>query len=144
MRAVKSNLVTDFKLPTTTQPVWSFSTQSVCSQITSFLQRVRCIQTVNRAAIELSHLDRIVGFGGWKGKVMCDTLSEIAQSYRRAYGEWAAIGFDVLDVNHGSEEFQKVWETYESRTEDLERKLAQVLHEAFAHCCTTEISIKVT
>lgn len=85
-----------------------------------------------------------MGFGGWKGKLMCDSLLDIAQSYRKAYGEWAAIGFDVLDVNRCSQDFQRVWSKYEASTDRLERKLAQVLQEAFAHCYTTDMSIRVS
>lgn len=75
---------------------------------------------------------------------MCDSLSAIAQCYRRAYSEWASIGFDVLDVNRSSEDFQRVWQKYELRTDVLERKLAQVLLESFAHCYTTEMGIRVS
>lgn len=144
IREIKTTLVAVYQVSTTTQSVWSFSTQFVCSRIQLFVERVRCIQQVNRSAIELSHLDRIVGFCGWKGKLMCDTLCEIAQSYRRVYSEWAAIGFDVLDVDRCSHDFQILWQKYVSRTDELERKLAQVLQEAFAHCYTTELSMKVS
>lgn len=89
-------------------------------------------------------MERIVGFGGWKGKVMVDALWEIGQSYRRAYSEWASIGFDVLDVNRWSEDFQRVWQNYETRTEELERKLAQILQDAFVHCYTTDMSLRVS
>lgn len=135
----KSNLL-NYKKPTTYAKLWNFRFKDVFHRIEEYENRLRDIKSIFQAANDFFKLEK-VEFGGVKGRQLNRRKLTILNEYQMLFNAWSSIEFDPLLGS--SKEFQKAKFNYQVKAESLERKLAQIIDEAFDGCCTTEHCLKL-
>lgn len=124
------------------QPVrpWSFQIQTIFERLNAYERRLHDIQDIFHAANDFFKLEKIE-IGGCQGRCLNQKLCDISGEFQTLYNACIAIDYNPLDPSNV--QFQCFRQTFQHEVVVLERKLAQVLYEAFDDCYSVEASIKL-
>lgn len=124
------------------QPVlpWSFQLRTIFERLTAYEQRLCDVKEIFCAANDFFKLEKIE-IGGCRGRGLNQKLHDISNEFQSLYNGCIAIDYNPLDPS--DERFKCFRQTFQHETHILERKLAQILYEAFEDCNSIEASVKL-
>lgn len=124
------------------QPVlpWSFHLRAVFERMNAYEQRLCDVQEMFHAANDFLKLEKIE-IGGCRGRCLNQKLRDISNEFQTLYNACIAIDYNPLDPS--DEQFKCLRQTFHHDIAILERKLAQILYEAFDDCHSIDASIKL-
>lgn len=127
---------------TANKPVvpWSFQLRIVFQRLNAYEERLRQIQEIFHTANVFFKVEKIE-IGGCRGRWLNQKLRDISYEFQTLYN--ACIAIDYNPLNPSNETFKCLRQTFQHETLILERKLAQILYEAFDDCYSIEASIKL-
>lgn len=98
------------------------------------------MQEIFHAANDFFKLEKIE-IGGCRGRCLNQKLHDVSSQFQTLYNGCVAIDYNPLDPSN--ERFNGLRQTFQRDMMILERKLAQILCEAFDDCYSIEASIKL-
>lgn len=119
---------------------WSFQLRTIFERLSAYEQRLREVQEIFHAANDFFKLEKIE-IGGCRGRCLNQKLHDISSEFQSLYN--ACIGIDYNPLDPSNERFKCLRQTFHRKTVVLERKLAQILYEAFDDCYSNEASTKL-
>lgn len=124
------------------QPVmaWSFQMRTISERLNAYERRLRDVQQIFHAANDFFKLEKIE-IGGCRGRWLNHKLHDIANEFQTLYNKCIAIDYNPLDPTDAR--FDGLKQAFQHEIGILDRKLAQILYEAFDDCCDVEASLKL-
>lgn len=115
------------------QPVrpWSFRIAEVFQRHNAYVERLRDIEEMLSVSIDFMKLDKI-DFGGVKGRNLIQSHQDLLNEFHLIYNSFSNVNFSSLEPNNTNFQFIKL--DFHRRIKTLERKLAQILRNAFEDC----------
>lgn len=122
--------------------MWTFRPKDVFERFDLFLDRLFVVREIFDTASEFFKLEKIE-LGGLKGRGMSRNIQDGMKEFKDLYFKWTQIQFDPLDPTPKINHFERERRVFQAKAEDLERKLAATMVQAFDECYTTESLIKL-
>ncbi|XP_054276549.1 dynein beta chain, ciliary [Macrosteles quadrilineatus] len=134
----KDNLIPFFK---DRQPqLWTFHPNVIFARFQLFLDRLHTIQWFFDTVLEFMKLER-VEIGGLKGRALSSRILQVSREFNDHFTVFASKTYDVLDPEDPS--FLIDYEAFQGNIEDLDRRLASILCQAFDDCSNLESVFKL-
>lgn len=136
---VRNNLDSYFKEGVEPVP-WNFHPRNVFQRLMDFIDRLHLVDCILVAALEFGKLEKIE-FGGIRGRLLSQKCEEIFEEFKAAYVVFSNIQYDILkpEVNNIITDFDK----FQAKCEELDRRLAALLEQAFDECYNLESIFKL-
>lgn len=128
------------RLPQQSLAPWSFYTPAIFERLDAYLVRLTEIKEMLQTASDFFKLEKIE-IGGIKGRSLMQKLSEVLNEFQTLFN--TCIGINSNPLEPENEHFACLRENYNMETVLLERKLAQMLYEAFGSCPSIISAIKL-
>ncbi|XP_058902457.1 dynein axonemal heavy chain 17 isoform X5 [Kogia breviceps] len=123
------------------EPVpWEFPSSLAFSRMDSFLHRVQTIEELYKTAIEFLKLEKIE-LGGVRGNVLGSQLTQISDEVFELVKVFADCKYDPLDP--GDSSFDDDYADFETKIQDLDRRLATIFCQGFDDCSSIESCAKL-
>ncbi|XP_070335949.1 dynein axonemal heavy chain 17 isoform X2 [Odocoileus virginianus] len=123
------------------EPVpWEFPSSLAFSRINSFFRRVQTIEELYKTAIEFLKLEKIE-LGGVRGNLLGSQVAQIYDEVFELVKVFADCKYDPLDP--GDSSFDDDYADFETKIQDLDRRLATIFCQAFDDCNSIESSAKL-
>nr|CAI9700520.1 unnamed protein product [Rangifer tarandus platyrhynchus] len=123
------------------EPVpWEFPSSLAFSRINSFFRRVQTIEELYKTAIEFLKLEKIE-LGGVRGNILGSQVAQIYDEVFELVKVFADCKYDPLDP--GDSSFDDDYADFETKIQDLDRRLATIFCQAFDDCSSIESSAKL-
>ncbi|XP_069339031.1 dynein axonemal heavy chain 17 [Eulemur rufifrons] len=123
------------------EPVpWEFPSSLAFSRMNSFFHRVQTIEDLYKTAIEFLKLEKIE-LGGVKGNILGNQVTQIYEEVFELVKVFADCKYDPLDP--GDSSFDSDYADFETKIQDLDRRLATMFGQAFDECSSIESSAKL-
>uniref|UniRef100_A0A8C8YTJ5 Dynein axonemal heavy chain 17 n=1 Tax=Prolemur simus TaxID=1328070 RepID=A0A8C8YTJ5_PROSS len=123
------------------EPVpWEFPSSLAFSRMNSFFHRVQTIEDLYKTAIEFLKLEKIE-LGGVKGNILGNQVTQIYEEVFELVKVFADCRYDPLDP--GDSSFDSDYADFETKIQDLDRRLATMFGQAFDECSSIESSAKL-
>ncbi|NWI70492.1 DYH17 protein, partial [Todus mexicanus] len=126
--------------------LWEFSPSLVFRRMDSFLQRLKtikdgsCPQELYQTAIEFLKLEK-TELGGLRGNMLGSQVLQIFEEVSEIIKTFAECKYDPLDP--AEEELNKDFAEFQKKIEDLDRRLATILCQAFDDCNCLASALKL-
>lgn len=135
------NRLEDYK-KTPNQPVmlWQFGACEIFQRLNAYLARLRDVQSIFDAAFAFFRLEKIE-IGGNRGKILNQKLRTVFREFQMQYNKCIIADHNILEP--ANEKFNRLRNKFHRNCIVLERKLAQILYEAFDDCLNIEASFKL-
>lgn len=124
-----------YRNDTTYATPWNFRLKDIFGSIDEYTDRLLNIKAIFQAAHDFFKLEK-VEFGGVNGRDLNRRKLITLSEYQTLFNAWSSIRFDPL--HSAVKEFNRVRSNYQQEAEALERKLANIIDEAFDGSGTTE------
>ncbi|KAI4566906.1 hypothetical protein MJG53_015583 [Ovis ammon polii x Ovis aries] len=123
------------------EPVpWEFPSSLAFSRINSFFRRVQTIEDLYKTAIEFLKLEKIE-LGGVRGNILGSQVAQIYDEVFELVKVFADCKYDPLDP--GDSSFDDDYADFETKIQDLDRRLATIFCQGFDDCNSIESSTKL-
>ncbi|KAM9747482.1 dynein axonemal heavy chain 17 isoform 1-T1 [Dama dama] len=123
------------------EPVpWEFPSSLAFSRINSFFRRVQTIEELYKTAIEFLKLEKIE-LGGVRGNILGSQVAQIYDEVFELVKVFADCKYDPLDP--GDSSFDDDYADFETKIQDLDRRLATIFCQGFDDCNSIESSAKL-
>ncbi|XP_005407434.1 PREDICTED: dynein heavy chain 17, axonemal [Chinchilla lanigera] len=123
------------------EPVlWEFPSSLAFSRMNAFFHRVQTIEDLYKTAIEFLKLEKIE-LGGVRGNILGSQVTQIYDEVFELVRVFADCKYDPLDP--GDSSFDNDYADFETKIEDLDRRLATIFGQAFDDCSSIESSAKL-
>ncbi|XFF88688.1 hypothetical protein AB1E18_014907 [Capra hircus] len=123
------------------EPVpWEFPSSLAFSRINSFFRRVQTIEDLYKTAIEFLKLEKIE-LGGVRGNILGSQVAQIYDEVFELVKVFADCKYDPLDP--GDSSFDDDYADFETKIQDLDRRLATIFCQGFDDCNSIESSAKL-
>ncbi|KAK7807584.1 hypothetical protein U0070_013890 [Myodes glareolus] len=119
---------------------WEFPSSLAFSRMNSFFHRVQTIEDLYKTAIEFLKLEKIE-LGGVRGNILGSLVTQIYDEVFELVKVFAECKYDPLDP--GDPSFDEDYEGFETKIQDLDRRLATIFCQAFDDCSSIESSAKL-
>uniref|UniRef100_A0A5G2QUI5 Dynein axonemal heavy chain 17 n=1 Tax=Sus scrofa TaxID=9823 RepID=A0A5G2QUI5_PIG len=118
------------------EPVpWEFPSSLAFSRINSFFHRVQTIENLYKTAIEFLKLEKIE-LGGVRGSILGSQVTQIYEEVFELVKVFADCKYDPLDP--GDSSFDDDYADFETKIQDLDRRLATIFCQGFDDCSSIE------
>ncbi|XP_039715557.1 dynein axonemal heavy chain 17 isoform X8 [Pteropus medius] len=122
------------------EPVpWEFPSSLAFSRMNAFFRRVRTIEDLYKTAIEFLKLEKIE-LGGARGNILGSLVMHIYEEVFELVKVFADCKYDPLDP--GDPSFDDDYADFETKIQDLDRRLATIFCQAFDDCNSIESCAK--
>lgn len=128
----KSKLNEYKKKPEQPVKIWSFRIVDVFQRHDVYVQRLKDIEEMLLISIDFMKLDKI-DFGGIRGQHLYQNHYDLLNEFHLIYNSFAKTNFSSIEMNDNIN-FQAIKIDFDKRIKTLERKLAQILRNAFENC----------
>ncbi|XP_039715551.1 dynein axonemal heavy chain 17 isoform X2 [Pteropus medius] len=123
------------------EPVpWEFPSSLAFSRMNAFFRRVRTIEDLYKTAIEFLKLEKIE-LGGARGNILGSLVMHIYEEVFELVKVFADCKYDPLDP--GDPSFDDDYADFETKIQDLDRRLATIFCQAFDDCNSIESCAKL-
>ncbi|XP_059763861.1 dynein axonemal heavy chain 17 isoform X1 [Balaenoptera ricei] len=123
------------------EPVpWEFPSSLAFSRINSFFHRVQTIEDLYKTAIEFLKLEKIE-LGGVRGNILGSQVTQIYDEVFELVKVFADCKYDPLDP--GDSSFDDDYAEFETKIQDLDRRLATIFCQGFDDCSSIESCAKL-
>ncbi|XP_059853521.1 dynein axonemal heavy chain 17 [Delphinus delphis] len=119
---------------------WEFPSSLAFSRINSFFQRVQTIEDLYKTAIEFLKLEKME-LGGVRGSIRGSQVTQISDEVFELVKVFADCKYDPLDP--GDSSFDDDYADFETKIQDLDRRLATIFCQGFDDCCSIESCAKL-
>ncbi|KAB0366479.1 hypothetical protein FD754_010635 [Muntiacus muntjak] len=119
---------------------WEFPSSLAFSRINSFFRRVQTIEELYKTAIEFLKLEKIE-LGGVRGNILGSQVAQIYDEVFELVKVFADCKYDPLDP--GDSSFDDDYADFETKIQDLDRRLATIFCQGFDDCNSIESSAKL-
>lgn len=119
---------------------WAFDSDIVFGRLNAYLKRLRDVNEIIIASNDFLKLEKIE-IGGRQGRHLGERISAVLNEFHGLYSFCIANHSNLLEPSN--KHFHNLKRNFRSKITILERKLSQILMEAFANCSGTESSIKL-
>ncbi|XP_021069297.1 dynein heavy chain 17, axonemal isoform X2 [Mus pahari] len=119
---------------------WEFPSSLAFSRMNSFFHRVQTIEDLYKTAIEFLKLEKIE-LGGVRGNILGNLVTQIYDEVFELVKVFAECKYDPLDP--GDSSFDDDYNDFETKIQDLDRRLATIFCQAFDDCNCIESSAKL-
>uniref|UniRef100_A0A8C4L5T0 Dynein axonemal heavy chain 17 n=1 Tax=Equus asinus asinus TaxID=83772 RepID=A0A8C4L5T0_EQUAS len=123
------------------EPVpWEFPSSLAFSRMNSFFHRLQTIEDLYKTAIEFLKLEKIE-LGGVRGNILGSLVTQIYDEVFELVKVFADCKYDPLDP--GDLSFDDDYADFETKIQDLDRRLATIFCQAFDDCGSIESCSKL-
>ncbi|XP_077022232.1 dynein axonemal heavy chain 17 isoform X3 [Tamandua tetradactyla] len=123
------------------EPVlWEFPSSLAFSRMNSFFHRIQTIEDLYKTAIEFLKLEKIE-IGGVRGNIFGNMVTQIYDEVFELVKVFADCKYDPLDP--GDSGFDDDYADFETKIQDLDRRLATIFCQAFDDCTSIESCSKL-
>uniref|UniRef100_A0A452UEG0 Dynein axonemal heavy chain 17 n=1 Tax=Ursus maritimus TaxID=29073 RepID=A0A452UEG0_URSMA len=123
------------------EPVpWEFPSSLAFSRMNSFFRRIQTIEDLYKTAIEFLKLEKIE-LGGVRGSNLSSMVTQIYDEVFELVKVFAECKYDPLDP--GDSSFDDDYADFETKIQDLDRRLATIFCQAFDDCTSIESCAKL-
>ncbi|KAM5306863.1 dynein axonemal heavy chain 17 isoform 1-T1 [Glossophaga mutica] len=123
------------------EPVpWEFPSSLAFSRMNSFFRRVQTIESLYKTAIEFLKLEKIE-IGGVRGNILGSLVAQIYEEVFELVRVLADCKYDPLDP--GDSSFDDDYADFETKIQDLDRRLATIFCQGFDDCNSIESCAKL-
>ncbi|XP_028375908.1 LOW QUALITY PROTEIN: dynein heavy chain 17, axonemal [Phyllostomus discolor] len=123
------------------EPVpWEFPSSLAFSRMNSFFRRVQTIENLYKTAIEFLKLEKIE-IGGVRGNILGSLVAQIYEEVFELVKVFADCKYDPLDP--GDSSFDDDYADFETKIQDLDRRLATIFCQGFDDCNSIETCAKL-
>ncbi|KAM4823531.1 dynein axonemal heavy chain 17 [Urocitellus parryii] len=119
---------------------WEFPSSLAFSRMNSFFHRIQTIEDLYKTAIEFLKLEKIE-LGGVRGNILGGMVTQIYDEVFELVKVFAECKYDPLDP--GDSSFDNDYADFETKIQDLDRRLATIFCQAFDDCSSIESSAKL-
>ncbi|XP_048222854.1 dynein axonemal heavy chain 17 [Perognathus longimembris pacificus] len=120
--------------------LWEFPSSLAFARMNSFFHRVQTIEELYKTAIEFLKLEKIE-LGGVRGNILGNLVTQIYDEVFELVKVFAECKYDPLDP--GDSSFDDDYADFETKIQDLDRRLATIFCKAFDDCNSIESSAKL-
>ncbi|XP_008068583.1 dynein heavy chain 17, axonemal [Carlito syrichta] len=118
---------------------WEFPSSLVFSRMNSFFHRIQTIEDLYKTAIEFLKLEKIE-LGGVRGNILGKLVTQIYDEVFELVKVFAECKYDPLDP--GDPSFDYDYADFETKIQDLDRRLATIFCQGFDDSWSIESSAK--
>lgn len=125
------------------QPIklWSFRIGEIFERHDAYVERLKEVEEILLISVDFMKLDKI-DFGGGRGRNLLQNHLDLINEFHMVYNSCASANVSALEPSNSSFEGMKT--EFHRRIKVLERKLAQILRNAFEDCANcVESNIKL-
>uniref|UniRef100_G3TNR2 Dynein axonemal heavy chain 17 n=1 Tax=Loxodonta africana TaxID=9785 RepID=G3TNR2_LOXAF len=123
------------------EPVlWEFPSSLAFSRMNSFFRRVQTIEDLYKTAIEFLKLEKIE-LGGVRGNILGNLVTQIYDEVFELVKVFADCKYDPLDP--GDLSFDEDYADFQTKIQDLDRRLATIFCQGFDDCPSIESCTKL-
>ncbi|XP_025715360.1 dynein axonemal heavy chain 17 isoform X2 [Callorhinus ursinus] len=123
------------------EPVpWEFPSSLAFSRMNSFFRRIQTIEDLYKTAIEFLKLEKIE-LGGVRGNILGSVVARIYDEVFELVKVFAECKYDPLDP--GDSSFDDDYTDFETKIQDLDRRLATIFCQGFDDCRSIESCAKL-
>uniref|UniRef100_A0A452J4J6 Dynein heavy chain tail domain-containing protein n=1 Tax=Gopherus agassizii TaxID=38772 RepID=A0A452J4J6_9SAUR len=119
--------------------LWEFPSSLVFTRMNSFLHRLKTIEELYVTAIEFLKLEKIE-LGGVRGNILGSMVFQIYEEVSELIKVFADCRYDPLDP--AEEEFDEDFAEFQTKIQDLDRRLATIFSQGFNDCNSIESAVK--
>ncbi|XP_010617035.1 dynein heavy chain 17, axonemal [Fukomys damarensis] len=119
---------------------WEFPSSLAFSRMNAFFHRIQTIEDLYKTAIEFLKLEKIE-LGGVRGNILGNLVTQIYDEVFELVKVFTDCRYDPLDP--GDSSFDNDYADFETKIEDLDRRLATIFSQAFGDCSSIESSAKL-
>ncbi|KAM4843232.1 dynein axonemal heavy chain 17 [Thomomys bottae] len=120
--------------------LWEFPSSLAFARMNSFFHRVQTIEELYKTAIEFLKLEKIE-LGGVRGNILGNLVTQIYDEVFELVKVFAECKYDPLDP--GDSSFDDDYADFETKIQDLDRRLATIFCQGFDDCNSIESSAKL-
>ncbi|GAB5581369.1 dynein axonemal heavy chain 17 isoform X1 [Prionailurus iriomotensis] len=118
------------------EPVpWEFPSSLAFSRMNAFFRRIQTIEDLYKTAIEFLKLEKIE-LGGVRGNILGSMVTQIYDEVFELVKVFAECKYDPLDP--GDSSFDDDYAGFETKIQDLDRRLATIFCQGFDDCSSIE------
>nr|XP_060503678.1 dynein axonemal heavy chain 17 [Panthera onca] len=122
------------------EPVpWEFPSSLAFSRMNAFFRRIQTIEDLYKTAIEFLKLEKIE-LGGVRGNILGSMVTQIYDEVFELVKGFAECKYDPLDP--GDSSFDDDYASFETKIQDLDRRLATIFCQGFDDCSSIESCAK--
>lgn len=107
---------------------WKFPQNVLFIRLDSFLERCHDISSISKTIVQFNKLDSIK-IGCTKGKNLTETVQIIYTQFNEAVQDFTSCSYDVMDISQ--KQFDDDYFKFRNKIQELERRLASVITQAF-------------
>ncbi|XP_027968229.1 dynein heavy chain 17, axonemal [Eumetopias jubatus] len=123
------------------EPVpWEFPSSLAFSRMNSFFRRIQTIEDLYKTATEFLKLEKIE-LGGVRGNILGSVVARIYDEVFELVKVFAECKYDPLDP--GDSSFDDDYTDFETKIQDLDRRLATIFCQGFDDCRSIESCAKL-
>uniref|UniRef100_A0A8C9JNR1 Dynein axonemal heavy chain 17 n=1 Tax=Panthera tigris altaica TaxID=74533 RepID=A0A8C9JNR1_PANTA len=123
------------------EPVpWEFPSSLAFSRMNAFFRRIQTIEDLYKTAIEFLKLEKIE-LGGVRGNILGSMVTQIYDEVFELVKVFAECKYDPLDP--GDSSFDDDYASFETKIQDLDRRLATIFCRGFDDCSSIESCAKL-
>ncbi|XP_040312713.1 dynein axonemal heavy chain 17 [Herpailurus yagouaroundi] len=123
------------------EPVpWEFPSSLAFSRMNAFFRRIQTIEDLYKTAIEFLKLEKIE-LGGVRGNILGSMVTQIYDEVFELVKVFAECKYDPLDP--GDSSFDDDYAGFETKIQDLDRRLATIFCQGFDDCSSIESCAKL-
>eukprot|EP00960_Hanusia_phi_P039486 753915-Hanusia_phi.AAC.17 len=122
---------------------WRFQNSALFSRLDSFLERCHDVLDLMQTILQFNKLggDRGVEIGGTKGKMLTTSVRQTHVDFLHAIKVFIEAKYDIMDVE--SKQFDDDFYAFRCQINELERRLASVITQAFDDSVTVLMRFKL-
>uniref|UniRef100_A0A667HHJ3 Dynein axonemal heavy chain 17 n=1 Tax=Lynx canadensis TaxID=61383 RepID=A0A667HHJ3_LYNCA len=123
------------------EPVpWEFPSSLAFSRMNAFFRRIQTIEDLYKTAIEFLKLEKIE-LGGVRGNILGSMVTQIYDEVSELVKVFAECKYDPLEP--GDSSFDDDYAGFETKIQDLDRRLATIFCQGFDACSSIESCAKL-
>ncbi len=119
---------------------WRFQNSALFARLDGFLERCHDVLDLMQTIVQFNKLEKIE-VGGTKGKVLTSNIQDIYVEFLAATTAFKAAEYDIMDVE--SKKFDDDFYTFRCCINELERRLASIIVQAFDDSTTVQGCFKL-
>ncbi|XP_019398323.1 PREDICTED: dynein heavy chain 17, axonemal [Crocodylus porosus] len=120
--------------------LWEFPSSLVFGRMDSFLHRLKTIEELYVTAVEFLKLEKIE-LGGVRGNILGNMVFQIYEEVSELVKVFADCKYDPLDP--AEEQFDVDFVEFQTKVQDLDRRLATIFCQGFSDCNSFESAVKL-
>lgn len=134
------NKLETFMPPNSTLQLWTFKPEAIYTELDKFLERLNKLKEIFGASNEFKKIEDLI-FGGNSGRSITTAVRKINEKFSYLYNKLELITFNPLSLDE-TLKFDKLYESFKTGADDLERSLSSKLSIALDECVTSKLFVK--